>query len=951
MGRTNGQDRIVRDFDPATTEFDEVARALGVDPDTGLSSEEAARRLAADGPNELRGAPEVPLWRRLLAQFRDPLVSLLLVAVAISAAVWAVEGAHGVPVDSVVILAVLVLNAVVGLVQEHRADSAVAALSTMTAATSTVFRDGRLHTVPSAELVRGDVLVLGEGDAVGADGRLFRTSRLRVQEAALTGESVPVAKQPGALAGAVPLGDRTNMVYKGTVVPMGVGRAVVTATGMATEVGGIAEQLEQTTQEPTPLDREIASVSRLLGITVIAIAVVVMVVTAWVNHVSTAQELVAVLLLGVSLAVAAVPEGLPAILSVVLAIGAQRMARRKAVVKQLSSVETLGSASVVCSDKTGTLTRNEMTIQRVLTAGGAAEVTGVGYAPVGELVRDGRPVPTGSLRDEVLATLAYGALASDAGLYERDGRWQIEGDPTEAAFLVAAGKLDGAAALVARYRREGELPFSSERKMMSVLVVGDRRLLVSKGAPDVLVARCTRLLRGGEVVRLDDGDRARFLDGAAGLAGEALRTLAVAYRPLADDERWVDDEDAGLEHDLVLAGVVGMIDPPRAEAAAAVAQARRAGIRTVMITGDHPATAVRIATDLGIIEPGETALTGAELDALDDEALAAAASRVSVYARVTSAHKNRIVDALQSRGLVVAMTGDGVNDAPALKSADIGVAMGIAGTEVTKQAGNLILADDNFATIVAAIRLGRIIFDNIKKFLRYLLSSNMGEVLTVFGGVVLAGVIGLTDAADGGVVVPLLAVQILWINLVTDSLPALAMGVDPEIDDVMARPPRARTERLIDRRMWGGILVIGLVMAVATLVTIDVFLPGGLVEGDETLTVARTAGFTTLVLAQLFNALNSRSETTSAGHRLFANGWLWAALGAALALQVAVVEVPVLQVAFGTAPLGLGQWAVVVALASTVLWADELRKLVLRARRRASAPPAAPPATPAGAPV
>ncbi|WP_051208315.1 cation-translocating P-type ATPase [Propionicicella superfundia] len=926
-------------FDPTITDADEVARALGVDPAGGLSSAEAARRLAADGPNELRAARSVPWWRKLLRQFQNPLVYLLLVAVAVAVAAWMVEGAQGVPVDPIVIVAVLMLNAIVGLVQERRADSAVAALSSMTASTSTVLRDGRLHTVPSSELVRGDVLVLAEGDAVGADGRLLSAGRLRVQESSLTGESVPVAKQVDTLGGPVPLGDRANMVYKGTVVPLGVGRAVVTATGMATEVGGIAEQLAQTREEPTPLDREIAGVSRLLGISVVAIAIVVMIVTALVNEISTAGELVTVLLLGVSLAVAAVPEGLPAILSVVLAIGAQQMARRKAVVRQLSSVETLGSASVVCTDKTGTLTRNEMTIERVLTAGGVTELTGVGYAPVGDLVRDGRPVPDGALRGEALMTLVHGALASNAELHEQDGRWQIEGDPTEAAFLVAAGKLDEAAATIESHSREGEVPFSSDRKMMSVLVAGDQRLLVSKGAPDVLAGRCTRLVRGGEVVALADDDRTRLLDGAAGMAGEALRTLAVAYRPLADDERLTEDDDGmDLERDLVLVGVVGMIDPPRPEVAGAVAEARRAGICTVMITGDHPATAVRIATDLGIAAPDGPALTGAELDRLDDETLAEEARHVSVYARVTSAHKNRIVDALQSRGLVVAMTGDGVNDAPALKSADIGVAMGITGTEVTKQAGRMVLADDNFATIIVAIRLGRVIFDNIKKFLRYLLSSNMGEVLTVFLGVVLAGAIGLADGG-GGVVVPLLAVQILWINLVTDSLPALAMGVDPEIDDVMARPPRSPSDRLIDGRMWGGILYVGLVMAVASLLAIDVFLPGGLIEGTDTLAVARTAGFTTLVLAQLFNALNSRSETASAARRLFGNGWLWGALAVALALQIAVVEVPVLQTAFGTASLDLRHWAVVVALASTVLWADELRKLVLRAaqRRRAEA--------------
>ena len=929
------------DLDPTVTDAADVARRLGVDPATGLSSEEAARRLATDGPNELRSAPPVPLWRRVLAQFQDPLVYLLLVAVGISLVAWLVEGPDGAPVDAIVILAVVVLNAVIGLVEESKAQDAVAALSAMTAATSTVLRDGELRTVPSAELVRGDILVLSEGDAVGADARVLSASNLRVQEASLTGESAAVSKSPATLPAPVQLGDRTNMVHKGTAVPQGVGRAVVTATGMATEMGAIAELLEETREDPTPLDREVAQVSKLLGVTVVVIALVVMVVTALVNDVSSASDLVTVLLLGVSLAVAAVPEGLPAILSMVLAIGVQRMARRRAVVKQLGSVETLGSASVICTDKTGTLTRNEMTVERVLTASGEAEVTGIGYAPEGDVVADGAPLTTGALHDEVLLTLAGGSLAGNAELHRRNGSWVVEGDPTEAAFLVAARKPAGTEQLVARYTREGEVPFSSERKMMSVLVrdPDGRRALMAKGAPDVLLERCTHVRRGGETVELTPADRERVLAGVRSFTERALRTLAVAYRPLGADEGLTEDDDGTrLERDLVLAGVVGIIDPPREEAALAVAEARRAGVRTVMITGDHPGTAARIAADLGIVEPGGRALTGADLDRLDDTALAATVEEVSVYARVSPQHKNRIVDALQANGRVVAMTGDGVNDAPALKSADIGVAMGVTGTEVTKQAGNMILGDDNFATIVAAVRLGRVIFDNIKKFLRYLLSSNMGEVFTVFFGVVLAGVIGLTGAADADdVVVPLLAVQILWINLVTDSLPALAMGVDPEIDDVMARPPRRLDERVIDRRMWGGILFIGLVMAAATLLTMDVFLPGGLVEGEDSLAVARTAGFTTLVLAQLFNALNSRSETTSAFHRLFVNPWLWGALGVALLLQVLVVHVPFLQTAFGTASLDLGHWLVAAAMASSVLWLDELRKAVLRARSRRAA--------------
>ncbi|MFI8524155.1 cation-translocating P-type ATPase [Promicromonospora sukumoe] len=934
--------------DPSVRAADDVARDLGVDPATGLTAAEAARRLAADGPNELRSRPPVPLWRKVLDQFQDPLVALLLVAVAISLAVWWVEDAHGVPVDAVVIAAIVVLNAVLGLVQESKAESAVAALRSMTEAMSTVLRDGRRVTVRSAELVRGDVLVLAEGDAVGADARLLSATTLRVQESSLTGESEAVLKDAAVLAAPAPLGDRFDMVFKGTAVAQGVGRAVVVATGMDTQMGAIARLLDSTEEEVTPLQREIAHVSRVLGLTVIGIAVVVMVLAAVVNDVSTPADLVTVLLLGVSLAVAAVPEGLPAILSVVLAVGVQAMARRNAVVKKLHSAETLGSASVIASDKTGTLTKNEMTVQRVVTASGEVTLTGVGYRPEGEALLGGAggggagggaPLDDERLAREASMVLGGGSLANDAQLTrtdgdQADGGWTVQGDPTEAAFLVAAHKLAGTVDRVSGFERRGEVPFTSERKLMSALVdpPGEGAwALVTKGAPDVLLPRCTDLQVGDDVVPLDDDRRAAALADVERLSRQAYRTLGVAYRRVPEDLGTEALEEH--ESDLVYLGVVGIIDPPRPEVADAVAEAHRAGIRIMMITGDHPITATRIASDLGIVEPGARAVTGTELDRLDAARLRETTRTVSVYARVAPQNKLQIVDALQADGHVVAMTGDGVNDAPALKTADIGVAMGVTGTEVTKESAKMILGDDNFATIVAAVRQGRIIFDNIKKFLRYLLSSNMGEVCTVLFGVVFAGLLGLEGASGGeAVVVPLLATQILWINLVTDSGPALAMGVDPETDDVMARPPRGPHERIIDARMWRGVLSIGLVMGMATLLTIDIFLPGGLVEGGDDLTVARTAGFTTLVLAQLFNVLNSRSETTSAFHRMFVNRWLWGAIVLGVLLQVAVVQVPFLQVAFGTASLDLAHWAVAVGMASSVLWFDELRKLLWRVR-------------------
>lgn len=912
--------------------------ACSVDQANGLDSAEAAQRLLSDGPNELRATAAVPLWRKILAQFQDPLIYLLLIAIVISLGAWVVEGALGVPIDAVVIAAVVLLNAVLGFVQENKAENAVAALQSMTAAQSSVWRDGQLMSIPAAELVRGDILVLGEGDAVGADARLITATSLRISEASLTGESEAVTKDPETLSGDVPIGDRLNMVFKGTGVVQGVGRAVVTGTAMDTQVGAIAGMLEQTESEPTPLQKEITAVSKLLGITVIVIAVVVMVTTVLVNDVSSLTDLVTVLLMGVSLAVAAVPEGLPAILSVVLSIGVQRMAKRDAVVKELHSVETLGSASIIASDKTGTLTRNEMTIGQIVTASGQVELTGIGYRPVGKVLQEGLEATDPVVLHESMLVLAGGSFANNAQLKENGDEWQIQGDPTEAAFLVAAIKFQGVTACVEQFERQGEVPFSSERKLMSVLArhkESQNLVLVTKGAPDVLIGRCTRIQVGQNTVSLNAELRSKALADIEALSAQAFRTLGVAYRDYgasSGPEAAVTDEAA--EHDLVYLGVAGIIDPPRAEAAVAVTEARRAGIRVVMITGDHPVTAARIASDLGISEPGETAVTGARLDGLDAARLRAVTASSSVYARVSPHNKLQIIDALQDQGHVVAMTGDGVNDAPALKSADIGIAMGVTGTEVTKEASQMILGDDNFATIVAAVRQGRVIFDNIEKFLRYLLSSNLGEVFTVFLGVVFAGALGLAGAGDEAVALPLLATQILWINLITDSGPALAMGLDPEIDDVMARAPRKMTDRILGRRMWAGILAVGLVMGVASLATIDIFLPGGFVDGNDSLEVARTAGFTTLVLAQLFNAFNSRSDTTSAFHRLFVNKWLWGAVLGAGALQLAVVELPLLQRAFGTASLDPLHWAVCVAMASTVLWFDELRKLLHRTLTR-----------------
>ena len=913
-----------------------MAGTLRADLQDGLSSQEASRRLGQDGPNELRSTPQRPEWRRIVSQFHDPLVYLLLAAIAVSLAAWVIEGMVGSPVDAIVVSLVVVLNAVLGYVQEAKAESAVAALAKMTAVTSAVLRDGQVTRVPSAALVRGDVLVLSEGDAVGADARLTLASSLRVQEASLTGESEAVLKNVATLPGPAALGDQLDMVFKGTAVAQGTGRAVVTATGMSTEMGAIAQLLEVTKEEPTPLQKEVGRIGRMLGIAVVIIAVVVVVTILLISDIRSAADVKDVLLLGVSLAVAAVPEGLPAILSLVLAMGVQRMAKHNAIVKKLSSVETLGSASIIASDKTGTLTRAEMTIERVITASGDTHVTGVGYAPVGQVEHGGVKLGPGPLHSENVVVLSGGSLASNADLRQRSGgEWEIHGDPTEAAFLVAERKLGVNERRERRFERVREIPFTSERKMMSTIEIdhehGDEVVVITKGAPGLVLERCTRVRVGMEAVELGEAWRARILAEVDTLSSAALRTLSVAYRPLAAGE---DPQAAELlERNLIFVGTVGIIDPPREEAAAAIREARRAGIRVIMITGDHPRTAARVAADLGLVEADAVALTGLEIDSLDDAALAEAVLTTSVYARVSPVHKLRIVDALQADGNVVAMTGDGVNDAPALKSADIGIAMGVTGTEVTKEAAKMILADDNFATIVAAVREGRGIVDNIRKFLRYMLSSNMGEVLTVFLGVVGAQVIGLTGTG-GAVVLPLLATQILWINLVTDSGPALAMGVDPPTDDLMARKPRPASERLIDGRMWASVIETGVVIAVVTLLTIDMYLPGGLIEGTHDVPTARTAAFTVLVFTSLFTCFNARSDTTSAFTHLFVNAWLWGAIGLSVLLQVAVVNLKFLNVAFGTVPLSFRQWLLCATMASVVLWFSELRKLLSRTLAR-----------------
>ena len=913
----------------------ELIATLRTDERRGLGDEEARARLAQYGPNELAADKAVPAWRRFLSQFQDVLVILLLIATGVSAALWVVERDAALPYEAIAIFAVVLLNATMGYIQASRAEAAVAALRAMSAADATVIRGGTRRSVPASQVVPGDIILIEEGDTIPADARLIESAALQTAEAPLTGESLPVTKDIAAISEDVPLGDRDNMVFSGTAATYGHGKAVVTATGMHTEMGRIAGLLKATPDETTPLQRELDRTGKLLGMVVVAIAVIMIVTIVVVEDVRGVSALFDVLILGVALAVAAVPEGLPAVVTAVLSIGVQRMARRNAIVRHLAAVETLGSATVIASDKTGTLTRNEMTVRVVVTASGRATFDGSGYAPQGTVQADGgRPIE-GSLRVELERVLAAADRANNASIQQTDGRWTVLGDPTEGALLVAARKAGlSSEALDERLPRVAEVPFSSERKLMSTMHRDarqeDRGVVFTKGAPDVLLTRCTRELVGEERRPLTPERRAAILGTNETLAGQALRTLGVAGRwltreALAEHSAHPDER---VEQDLVFAGLIGIIDPPRVEAKDAVVRAKHAGIRPIMITGDHPRTASVIARELGISVDGR-ATTGAELEKLSPDALARTAADVSVYARVNPEHKLRIVDALKRSGAVVAMTGDGVNDAPALKKADIGVAMGITGTDVSKEAADMVLSDDNFASIVAAVEEGRAIFANIRKFLRYLLSSNVGEVMTMFFGVVLARQIGL-ETGGGAVVLPLLATQILWINLVTDGPPALALGVDPADDGLMERPPRPVGERVITPAMWRGIIVVGVIMAAGTLFVLDASLPGGFVHGSGDLPYAQTMAFTTLMLFQIFNVFNARSDDRSAFAHLFTNRWLWAAVAGSVVLQVLVVYVPFLQNAFGTTPLSGRDWLVCVAVASSVLWLREASKAMRR---------------------
>ncbi len=887
--------------------IDDVAAALRTDVRGGLSEAEAAERLLRIGPNLLAAAPPVPAWVRLAAQFKDLVIWILVVAAVIS-------GALGEWADTAAILAIVIVNGLIGFLQEERAEAALAALEKLAAPTARVVRGGQPRQVPAREIVAGDRLELEAGDAVPADARIVESHSLKVQEAALTGESVPVEKDAhAAVAADAAVGDRLTMVHAGTVVAAGRAAAIVTATGMATELGRIAGLLEREHREPTPLQRRLAELGRILIVACLAIVGVIVVLEVW-----RGEPLLNVLLLASSLAVAAVPEGLPAVVTLVLAMGLQRMVRRNALVRRLPSVETLGSVTVVCSDKTGTLTRNEMTVREIVTADGRYAVTGSGYSPRGDFQRlDGHetdpPLEDRALR-RLLEIAAWCNTASVHPIGDGGEGWEVVGDPTEGALVVAAMKA-GIAADTETARIEYEIPFDSQRKRMSVVLRKEgSRMLFTKGAAEVVLAACDSELRGGRIVRLDDDRRRDIAKANSALAGEALRVLGFAFRELPDGR--LPDGD-GIEHELVFVGLAGMIDPPRDEAREAVKICRSAGIRPVMITGDHPATARAIARELGMASDEDEVVTGSELDRIADDALARRVTGIAVYARVSAEHKLRVVQAWKSRGEVVAMTGDGVNDAPAVKAADIGIAMGITGTFVTKEASDMVLTDDNFASIVAAIEEGRGIYDNIQKFIHYLLSCNAGEVLLMF----FSSLVGWP--------VPLAPIQILWINLVTDGLPALALGVEPPEPDIMKRRPRPPREPVITWERGATILVHGALIAVACAVGFWIEWQGK----EERLPMARAVTFCIAAFSQLFFAVGCRSDTATAPARgLFTNPALVVAITISALLQLVVVTIPIAQPVFAVETHLGREWMLVFALSLVPVSLVELSKLVARGK-------------------
>ncbi len=867
----------------------------------GLNHEEASARLEKYGHNELEGDDSVSAWRLLLEQFKNVLIIILLIAVALSAFLGEVT-------DAIVIFIIIIFAAGLGFFQEYRAGKAIQALKRMAAPLASVLRGGMETDVPARELVPGDVILLTMGDMVPADARIIEEVNLRTNEAPLTGESNAVEKNSQRIEGDAGLGDRVNMVFSGTTAVYGRGRAVVVETGSGTEFGQIARMLKEVKEERTPLQVNLDSIGKYIAIGALILCAVLAGIGIWRGH-----PPLEMLIWGVSLAVAAVPEALPAVVTISLALGVRRMVKRHALVRRLSAVETLGCTTVICSDKTGTLTEDQMTMKKIYLDGQFIDVTGTGYEPVGEFYRDGKRLEPA---DPVLQKYLKAAnLCANAKLYREDERWRIKGDPTEGAFLVAAAK-----AGLMEYQASnenplvGEIPFTSETKRMVVAYREPSGVVAySNGAAEVILKACEYVYRDGKEVKLDEDERTGIHGKIHQMAAEALRVLGTAYKQLPGEFNTEESTIRGM----VLLGLGGMIDPPRAEARGSIEVCDQAGVRTIMITGDHKLTAVTIAGDLGIMKGG-MALTGEEINGMPDDEFNRTAEKVDVYARVSPEHKLRVVEALARKGHVVAMTGDGVNDAPALKKADIGIAMGIKGTDVTREAADMILTDDNFASIVAAVEEGRAIYDNIKKYLVFLLSCNLGEILLMASAILLGPVLGIPAGA-----LPLIAVQILYVNLATDGLPALALAVDPYSKDVMFRKPRPRNQTVFTRNTVSYMVIMGFWTCLAS-----IFVFVWALNRGESLLEAQSLCFVTLIIIQFLNAFNCRSlERSLFNLGVEQNRWLLAAVAWELTLLLLVVYVPFLQGAFNTFSLTVEDWVMAVSSALTIVAVAELYKL------------------------
>ena len=903
---------------------EEVLEKLSSDSEKGLTSAEAQKRLLEYGLNSLGEKKQTPLWKRFLQQFADVMVFILLAAAALSAVMAVKEGGFSGWVDVIVILAIVIINAALGVYQEGKADQAIAALKRMSSPQTKVIRDGIQKMIPSEQVVPGDIIVIDAGDLVAADIRLVTQSSLKVEEASLTGESVPVEKRADVvLPPESGLGDRENMLFMGTAITYGRARGVVVGTGEKSELGKIAKKLQNIDESVTPLQKNLTSLGKVLGIICVAVCIIVFAVDVFVQSAPWTEALMT----AISLAVAAIPEGLAAVVTIVLSIGMTRMAARNAIVRKLLAVETLGCVDVICSDKTGTLTQNEMTVTTLFDGDRVYNVSGIGYSPEGVISdSDGKPARIkGTLERLVLSAV----LCSDAITTKKeDGRYSCIGDPTEAS-LVALSEKAGItrASANADYPRVAELPFDSDRKMMTTYhpnVKLDKIVSFTKGAPDIILDRCISIYTKDGIIPLTEAKKAEIIENNHNFATRALRVLAFAFRSHeAPAEKDAVSADFSHEEDLVFLGLAGMIDPARTEAKDAIAICKEAGIRAVMITGDYKDTAVAIAQDLGLMTEGFGSFSGAELEKISDDDLDDVCEKTAVYARVSPDHKVRIVSALQKNGHITSMTGDGVNDAMALKTADIGVAMGITGTDVAKNSADMILTDDNFATIVHAIEEGRIIYSNIRKFVGFLLSCNVGEILIIF-------IISLIPTSlIPGIGVPLTAIQLLWLNLVTDSFPALALGKEKGEPDIMKLPPRKKTESIINRNMKMNILVQSLAIFTAVFVSFILGLKVFFVNDANPLTGARTMAFATLILAELFRAYSARSEHVSVFKLgIFSNKSMNLAVSVSALLLLFVIYIPVVNKVFDNIALPLLAWIPILILAIIPFSSSEIYKTI-----------------------